>query len=129
MYCRLYDFVRRSFKKNAVRLKLHQIYVYIYIFFSAVFGYWLHLQLVMQIEYHFTIKYTIYNIHNTISIVQKYIHQKNRQSLCALLFLFLKNVLTDFEKSEWCAAFLDSCASDKRNNQIQYKLIKNYYKI
>ena len=59
-------------KKTAVRLKLLQRYVYI--FFSAVFGYWLHLQLVMQIEYHFTIKYTIYNIHNTISIVQKYIH-------------------------------------------------------
>ena len=27
----------------------------------------------------------------------------------------------DFEKSEWCAAFLDSCARDKRNNQIQNK--------
>ena len=37
--------------------------------------------------------------------------------------------LTDFEKYECCAAFLDSCASDKRNNQIQNKLIKKYYKI
>ena len=36
---------------------------------------------------------------------------------------FLENVLTDFEKCEWSAAFLDSCASDKRNNQIQNKLI------
>ena len=24
-------------------------------------------------------------------------------------------------------AFLDSCASDKRNNQIQNKLVKKYY--
>ena len=37
--------------------------------------------------------------------------------------VFLENVLTDFEKCEWSAAFLDSCASDKRNNQIQNKLI------
>ena len=36
---------------------------------------------------------------------------------------FLENVLTDFEKCEWSAAFLDSCANDKRNNQIQNKLI------
>ena len=43
--------------------------------------------------------------------------------------LFQKTFLTDFEKCEWCAAFLDSCASDKRTNQIQNKLIKNYYKI
>ena len=35
--------------------------------------------------------------------------------------------LTNFEKCEWCAAFLDSCASDKRYNQIQNKLVKKYY--
>ena len=34
----------------------------------------------------------------------------------------------DFENCEWCAAFLDSCASDKRNNQVQNKLIKNIIK-
>ena len=44
-------------------------------------------------------------------------------------FFFLENVLTDFEKCEKSAAFLDRCASDKRNNQIQNKLIKKYYKI
>ena len=33
--------------------------------------------------------------------------------------------LTNFEKCEWCAAFLDSCASNKRTYQIQNKLIKN----
>ena len=42
--------------------------------------------------------------------------------------MFLENVLTDFEKYEWSAAILDSCASDKMNNQIQNKLIKKYYK-
>ena len=36
---------------------------------------------------------------------------------------------TDFENCEWCAAFINSCASDKRNNEIQNKLIKKYYKI
>ena len=35
----------------------------------------------------------------------------------------IRNVLTDFEKFEWCAAFLDSCASNRRNKQIQNKLI------
>jgi len=44
-------------------------------------------------------------------------------------FISLENVLTDFEKCEWGAAFLDSCASDKRNNQIQNKSIKKYNKI
>ena len=43
------------------------------------------------------------------------------------ILFFLENVLTDFEKYEWSAAFLDSCASRKRNNQIQNKLIKKYY--
>ena len=28
---------------------------------------------------------------------------------------------TDFKKCEWCVAFLESCAKDKRNNQIQNK--------
>ena len=40
---------------------------------------------------------------------------------------FLENVLTDFEKCEWCAAFLDSCGSDKRNKQIK-NLLKNIIK-
>ena len=40
----------------------------------------------------------------------------------------LENVLTDFEKCECSVAFLDSCASRKRNNQIQNKLIKNSIK-
>ena len=40
----------------------------------------------------------------------------------------IENVLTDFEKCECCAAMLDSCASNKRNNQIQNKLIKNIIK-
>ena len=30
---------------------------------------------------------------------------------------------TDFENCEWCAAFLDSCASDKRNKQINLKIL------
>ena len=29
----------------------------------------------------------------------------------------------DFENCEWCAAFLDSCASDKRNKQINLKIL------
>ena len=41
----------------------------------------------------------------------------------------LENVLTDFEKCEWSSAFLDSSEGRKRNNQIQNKLIKKYYKI
>ena len=43
-------------------------------------------------------------------------------------FIFLENVLTDFEKCECSAAFLDSCASRKRNNQIQNKIIKSIIK-
>ena len=39
-----------------------------------------------------------------------------------LYFIFLENVFNGFRKCEWCAAFLDCCASDKRNNQIQNKI-------
>ena len=36
---------------------------------------------------------------------------------------------TDLKKCDWCVAFLESCAKDKRNNPIQNKLVKKYYKI
>ena len=54
-------------------------------------------------------------------------HQLKKIFILFNKFYFLENVLMDFEKCEWGAAFLDSssCTSDNRNNQIQNKLIKN----